>query len=392
MALQAQAVIAGWQIYAFTHDPFMLGLAGLAEAVPALICALFAGHIVDVCRPYLVLVCCISVMAINLLGLFLVAGGIVQLPIGPVPWIFMAIFISGLARSFIMPSSFALQSQIASRQQMSASSSWLIGSFHIATVTGPAVAGVVYGLFGPGKAWLLAVILVFAQLGIVLGMSERIRTYKSQHMREPVARSIKAGWRFILESRTLLSVMALDMFAVLFGGAVAMLPAYADQILHVGAQGLGALRASSAVGAGIMSLILALRPLKIMRGSTLLWVVAGFGVSIIGFGMSQIFWLSFLMLALGGAFDSISMIIRSTLMQLLTPDAMRGRVSAVGSMFIISSNEIGAFESGTAATLFGLMPSVVLGGVCTLLVVCVTALLSPRLRQTAVTADEIKKD
>jgi hypothetical protein len=201
--------------------------------------------------------------------------------------------------------------------------------------------------------------------------------------------SIRAGWRFITTNRTLLSVMALDMFAVLFGGAVAMLPAYASDVLHVGSQGLGALRAASAVGAGLTSLILALYPLAVMRGSTLLWVVAGFGITIIGFGFSQMFWLSFLMLALGGAFDSVSMIIRSTLMQLLTPDSMRGRVSAVGSMFIISSNEIGAFESGTAATLLGLVPSVVFGGICTLAIVALTAFLSPGLRKTAVTADDL---
>jgi MFS family permease len=391
MALQAQAVIAGWQIYSFTHDPFLLGLAGLTEALPALGGALFAGHIVDISRPHRVFAACIGVMALNMLGLYLVAGGVLSVSFGVVPYIFAGIFVSGVARSFVMPASFALQSQVATRAQMSEASSWLIGSFHIATVSGPAMAGIIYGAFGARAAWLMPVSLMTIECVILACMSPRIRAYKSAHAREPVTRSIKAGWAFILSNRTLLSVMALDMFAVLFGGAVAMLPAYADQVLHVGAEGLGALRASSAVGAALTSLALAVRPLTVMRGTTLLLNVAGFGLCMVGFGISHSFWLSFFLLALSGAFDSVSMIIRSTLMQLLTPDAMRGRVSAVASMFIISSNEIGAFESGTAARLLGLVPSVVFGGVCTLIIVAATAWLSPKLRKAAVTAEEAGK-
>ena len=182
--------------------------------------------------------------------------------------------------------------------------------------------------------------------------------------------------------------MTLDMFAVLFGGAVAMLPAYADQVLHIGSEGLGALRAAPAFGAGLTALALAVWPMKNIRATTLLWVVVGFGLCVIGFGISTIFWVSMAMLALSGVFDSVSMVIRSTLMQLLIPDAMRGRVSSVNSMFIISSNEIGAFESGTAAKLLGLVPSVIFGGIGTLVVVSLTALLSPKLRKTVVRADE----
>ena len=200
-------------------------------------------------------------------------------------------------------------------------------------------------------------------------------------------RSIAEGWKFIWQSRTLLSVMTLDMFAVLFGGAVAMLPAYADQVLHVGSEGLGLLRAAPAFGAGITALLLAVRPMKEIRASTLLWVVGGFGVCMIGFGISTVFWISMAMLALSGVFDSVSMVIRSTLMQLLIPDHMRGRVSSVNSMFFISSNEIGAFQSGLAAKLLGLVPSVIFGGACALVVVAITALASPKLRKTVVKAD-----
>jgi MFS family permease len=391
MALQAQDMIAGWQIYSLTHSTFMLGLTGLVEAVPALLCALVAGHIVDTGRPWRILLAAVGLLSLNTLMLCLVAGGTIRAPGGAVAWIFAGIFISGLARSFIMPGAFTLLSQIVPRKQMPGANAWFTGSFHFATVTAPAAAGLVYGRFGVRGAWLLPVSLMLCALLLLPAMSTGPRRYKNSATREPVVQSIKTGWRFILTNRTLLSVMSLDMFAVLFGGAVAMLPAYADQVLHVGSEGLGILRAASAVGAGFTALFLAIRPLNVMRGATLLRVVAGFGLAIIGFGVSHVFWLSFLMLALSGAFDSVSMIIRSTLMQLLTPDAMRGRVSAVGSMFIVSSNEIGAFESGTAATLLGLIPSVVFGGICTLAVVAATALLSPKLRRTAVTAEELEK-
>jgi sugar phosphate permease len=182
--------------------------------------------------------------------------------------------------------------------------------------------------------------------------------------------------------------MALDMFAVLFGGAVAMLPAYADQVLHVGSQGLGALRAAPALGSIVTALALAMWPLKRIRAALLLWAITGFGICMIGFGLSNIFWLSMLFLALSGMFDSISVVMRATIMQLLTPDSMRGRVSSVNSMFIISSNEIGAFRSGTTASIFGLVPSVVMGGVITLMVVSATALWVPKLRRTVVDATE----
>jgi MFS family permease len=391
MALQAQAVIAGWQIYSLTHDPFMLGLVGLAEAIPALTCALFAGHVVDNGRPFRLLLLAMGILALNALALFLLAGGIIVAPGGAVPWLFAGVFISGMGRSLIMPSSFSLLSQLVTRVQMSGATAWLSSGFQVASVIAPAMAGVIYGGYGARIAWLLPVTLMTAAIVMLPGMSAGARSYRNAHSREPVAQSIKAGWRFVWHNRTLLSVMALDMFAVLFGGAVAMLPAYADQVLHVGSEGLGALRAAGAVGAGATALLLAVRPLTVMRGATLLWVVAGFGISIIGFGVSHVFWLSFLLLAVAGAFDSVSMIIRGTLMQLLTPDAMRGRVSALNSMFIISSNEIGAFESGTAARLLGLVSSVVFGGVCTLIVVGMTAVLSPKLRRAEVRGEDAIK-
>ncbi len=386
MAMSGQAVIVGWQIYSITKDPFLLGLAGLAEAIPAIICALFAGHWIDRNRPHFIFVTAVAVLALNMCILLLIAGGIIAVP-NIVIWLFVGVFISGIARSFVQPASFALNGKIVPRAQMPAASSWLISAFQIGAVTGPAIAGLVYGGYGARTAWIVVTTLMTSELFLLAAMSKETRQYHSGKKTEKFTHSIAEGWKFIWQSRTLLSVMALDMFAVLFGGAVAMLPAYADQILHVGSEGLGLLRAAPAFGAGITALLLAVRPMKEIRASTLLWVVAGFGICILGFGISTVFWLSMAMLALSGVFDSVSMVIRSTLMQLLIPDHMRGRVSSVNSMFIISSNEIGAFESGLAAKLLGLVPSVIFGGVGTLVVVSLTALLSPKLRRTVVKAD-----
>jgi len=389
MALQAQAVIVGWQVYSLTHDPFMLGLAGLAEAVPAIVCALFAGHIVDSGRPHRVYLLCISALTLNALVLLLLASGLIAIPRSHlVIYLFAGVFISGLARSFIMPSAFSLLPQVVLRPQIPSAQAWLGSSFQLATIAGPAAAGIIYGGYGAGAAWLLPALLMSFALAMLASLSPEHHSYRSSTKREPAAQSIKAGWKFILNTKVLLSVMALDMFAVLFGGATAMLPAYADQVLQVGSEGLGALRAAPALGAIITMLVLAVSPLRRIRATLLLWVIVGFGVCMIGFGASRIFLLSVFFLVAGGAFDSVSMVIRATLMEWLTPDAMRGRVSAVNSMFIISSNEIGAFESGLAAKLLGLVPSVIFGGIGTLVVVAVTAAISPGLRRLVVHVDD----
>jgi MFS family permease len=387
MAMQCQAVIVGWQVYSLTHDPFILGLTGLAEAVPAILCALVAGHIVDNGHPQRIYAACMGVLFVNTFLLLLVAGGLWPVPVANVlPWIFSGIFVSGLARSFTMPASFSLLPRLVPRSEISAASAWLGSGFNVAAICGPAIAGIIYGGYGPHGAWMLPTLLTMAGLATISTM--HIHHSPPDVKREPAVQSITNGWKFILKNPVILSVMTLDMFAVLFGGAVAMLPAYADQVLHVGAEGLGALRAAPAIGAVGMALLLAIRPLKYIKTTHMLWAVAGFGLCMIGFGLSKLFWLSMIFLAVSGACDCISVVIRATVVQLLTPAAMTGRVASVKSMFIISSNEIGSFESGTAAKLFGLVPSVVIGGVCTLAVVGSMLIFSPRMRKTVIHADD----
>ncbi len=385
MALQAQAVIVGWQVYSITKDPFMLGLTGLVEAVPAITTALFAGHLVDISRPFRIYQAALAVLALNTFMLLMLAGGVVHLPGDHVLlFLYGGVFLSGLARAFIMPSSFSLLPQIVPRDKISAASAWLSAGLEIATIGGPAIAGLLFAFYGAQIAWMMPVLLFSVSCFIFTTMSSKTKQYKSASVREPALKSILAGWKYILKNPALLSVMMLDMFAVLFGGAVAMLPAYADQVLHVGAEGLGFLRASPAIGAVTMALFLAMRPFQSIRATTLLVAVTGFGLSIIGFGLSEVFWLSALFLALTGMFDAISVVIRSTLVQLLTTDSVRGRVSSVNSMFIISSNEIGSFESGLAARTLGLVPSVVFGGAMTLVIAALTASLSKKFRRTVI--------
>jgi hypothetical protein len=301
-------------------------------------------------------------------------------------FIFSSVFISGLARSFSMPANFSMLSRIVTREEIPAATAWLSSGMQTAFIAGPALAGLVYGGYGARGAWMLPAFLIGMAFFCVCFLS--VNHVRDATKREAAWISIRAGWSFILRTPVLLSLMALDMFAVLFGGAVAMLPAYADLVLHVGSEGLGALRAAPALGAVTTALILAVKPMKRITAMRMLWAVAGFGLCMLGFGLSKVFWLSMAFLVISGVFDSISMLIRGTLMQLLTPDAMRGRVSAINSMFIISSNEIGSFESGTAARLLGLVPSVVFGGCMTLLIVAGTAFVSPKLRKTVVSAQD----
>lgn len=387
-ALQAQAVIIGWQIYTLTGDPLLLGLAGLAEAVPAIACALFAGYVVDHARPQRVYLYCLLALMLNTITLFLIGSGLIPLANDHFLILaYTAIFVSGFARSFIMPASFSLLAMLVPKRDISAASAWMSTGFQTAMIVAPAVAGLVYGGYGAVAAWLMPLALMVAAFAMMFGIKAQPYA-RPNEKREPALKSIREGWRFIMKTPVLLGAMSLDMLAVLFGGAVALLPAFATDVLNVGSEGLGALRGAPAAGALIMALMLAIRPMRTIPITRLLWVVAGFGISMIGFGLSTSFWLSLFFLMLSGVFDSVSMVIRQTLMQLMTPDNMRGRVSSVNSMFIISSNEIGAFESGALAKLIGLVPAVVAGGVGTLIVAGAAAWFSPSMRKTVISTED----
>jgi MFS family permease len=386
-AVQAQAIIVGWQIYSLTHSVFLLGMIGLTEAVPAILSALVSGYIVDrVGRPGLVLNCAVALFTVNMLVFLVFGGGLAAPPGGSLlPWLFGGVFASGLIRSFYSPSLFSILPRLVAKSELGAAQAWMTSVWQIAAISGPAIAGLVYGGYGARGAWLYPAFL--SALSLATALSLRVPDApRSGAKREPALRAIRAGWHFIFSHPVLLATMSLDMFAVLFGGAVAMLPAYADKVLHVGSEGLGALRAAPMFGAVVVTLYLAVNPMKRLSALRLLAAVAGFGLSIIAFGLSTSFPLSMLCLALSGGFDAVSVVIRNTLLQLLTPDHMKGRVSSISNMFVTSSNEIGAFESGTAARLLGLVPSVVAGGIATLIIVAVIALGSPKFRKTVVDA------
>ncbi len=377
-AVNFQAVCVGWQVYELTKDPLSLGLIGLAEAIPYVLIALFAGYVVDHYDRRKVLMTAISILILSSALLFYFSFDSVKLlSWGTIP-IYSLIFVTGLARGFISPSMFAIMSQIVPKKIISNSSTWNSTVWQIGAVGGPAIGGFVYGFMGVAKAYLINTLFFGLSFFFFSFIATRaiIKSEKVESLKE----SITAGMKFVFSNQLLLSALSLDLFAVFFGGAVALLPMFADQILHVGPKGLGILRSAPAIGALVMAVILMFNPLKKSAGKKLLYAVALFGLCSIAFALSSNFYLSILFLALGGAFDNISVVIRTTIVQLYTPDHMRGRVSSVNSIFIGSSNEIGAFESGFAARLLGLVPSVVFGGSMTLLVTSITAKFAPKLR------------
>ncbi|MEI6576091.1 MAG: MFS transporter [Bacteroidota bacterium] len=390
LALQMQSVIVGWQVYALTKDPFSLGLIGLAEAVPFLGMALYAGHVADkFARKKIILVstCLYFVCALVLLGLSLELTLFKNKDLLII--IYGVIFLSGLARAFFYPSQSALMAQIVPRELYVNSSTWNSTVWHIAAVTGPAIGGLVYGFWGQNFAY--SFVIVFAAISLVLFFYLKQYPVPKKSKVEPLLDSLKAGLKFVMNKKVILGAMALDMLAVLFGGAVAMLPVFAAEVLKTGPEGLGLLRAAPALGAVLMSFILAYNPPLRMAGKKLLTGVAGFGLCMIFFALSTNFWLSFLLLALSGVFDNISVIIRGSILQIFTPDEMRGRVASVNSIFIGSSNEIGSFESGLAARIMGLIPSVVFGGCMTIVVVTGIGRFVPAVRTLDLRQDALNR-
>lgn len=372
LAIQIQATIVGWQLYEITHDPLALGLIGLAEALPAITVSLYAGHIADVVARKKIILTTVSLLLLSALALlfFTLEPGAFILEYGSFP-IYLVIFLSGIARGFLSPANFSFMPQLIPRHLYGNAISLNTTFWLIASIMGPMIAGFAYALIGISAAYLLDVLLVIAAIGFYLSIPSRPVPPVTDE--QGVREKIKSGLKFVLKTEIILGAISLDMFAVLFGGAVALLPIFASEILEVGPQGLGMLRAAPALGAVLMAMYITHNPIQRQAGKVMLLSVAGFGASMIGFGLSTSFVFSLILLMLSGMFDSVSMIVRSTLIHTRTPENMKGRVSAVNSIFIGSSNEIGAFESGVTAKLMGAVASVVFGGTMTLLTVGITA-------------------
>jgi len=380
IAIQMQSIVVGWQVYQLTKDPLSLGLIGLAEAIPFISIALFAGHVADKYNRKRIILWFDLVFLLGTCGLLLYTYFTPDMvsTIGIFP-VYIVVAISGIARAFIYPSTIALMAQMVPRELYANSSTWNSTTWHIAAITGPAIGGLVYGFFGVKIAYISVIFFMLVSILLLSIVKKYIPPPVEE--KESLYQRLSSGIKFVFRNQVLFGTMSLDMFAVLFGGAVAMLPVFAAEVLNVGPQGLGFLRSAPMAGAVIMSLIIAYRPPMVNAGRYLLIGVAGFGLSIILFALSKNFYLSLGLLMLSGMFDNISVIIRATTMQLLTPDEMRGRVASVNSIFIGSSNEIGSFESGVAAKLMGLIPSVIFGGGMTLLIVGLTAKFAPLLRR-----------
>lgn len=378
-AYQIQAVVIGWYIYQLTKDPLSLGLIGLAEAIPALGIALYGGYVADKSEKTILLKAILGWMFACSLVLFLITLPVLssQISQSNIVWIiYIMIFCIGIARGFLGPTVFSIMAQIVPREHYPNSSTWNSTGWQVASIGGPAFGGLVYAYSGVSVTFFL--ILVF--LIITFSCTFFLKKQPPQYIpKESIYNSLSEGIRFVFKSKMMLGAMSLDLFSVFFGGAVALIPVVATEVLHVGAEQFGMMRAAPAVGAVLTMLFLARHSPMNKPWRNLLLSVTGFGVSIICYGLSTNFYLTLFFLFFEGVFDSVSVVIRSTIMQLLTPDEMRGRVSSVNSMFIGSSNELGAFESGLTARLMGTVPAIIFGGSMTLAIVSITWLKTKKL-------------
>lgn len=391
MGAQVQGVVVAWQMYDVTRDPLALGLVGLAEAAPFIGFALYAGHVADVrdrrrvALTALVLLCLCAVgLAIASALLFTPGRGRPGALIQGV--IYAIIVVCGAARSFLLPARNALGADLVPRALFPSAVAWRAGIWQVAAVSGPALGGILYAAVGPTRSYAIAATLMATSFVTVARIRAPARP-PSARSDAPLIASVKQGLAFLFTRPIFLGAITLDLFAVLFGGAVAILPIFAGEILHVGPRGLGALRAAPAIGAVLMSGFIALRPPGRRIGRTFMRAVLAFGVFMIGFALSRSFVLSIVLLAASGAADMLSVYFRATLMQVMVPSGMLGRVSAVNQIFIGSSNELGAFESGLTARLMGAVPSVIMGGAITIGSALVTNWVFPSLARLDSFAD-----
>ncbi len=387
LAVDMQAVVVGWRMYELTGDPLYLGLVGLSEAVPALSLAIFAGYVVDRSRP--VFIYRGVVFASLASGLLLLAAQLFGNSLGSsmqIAAMFVASALTGMGRAFSQPSTLSILPRLWARKDLARASAWMSSVRQVGRIAGPAMGGLIFGFAGAlaAKSFIVA-LLTAAMVGAML-IRVKIDPPKNPNAGSSIGEELMSGMRFVFRHPILLPAMSLDMISVLFGGVTALLPIFAKEILFLGPKGLGLLRAAPAIGAVFTALWLTRVNLRHRAGPVLLGSVAGFGLSILLFAFSRDFLLSMVALGLSGAFDSVSTVIRGTAVQLSSPDHMRGRISSVNSMFIGSSNELGEFESGLVAKLFGTVPAVYLGGLVCLATVATIGLFCPALRKLDIDA------
>ena len=377
-----QFVVIEWEVYSLTKDPLSLGIIGLMEVIPAVSIALFAGHVVDQREKRGLLIKCIFGFSVVSLGLFLLTWPriVADLSTSVILYsVYFLVFLGGIVRAFLGPTIFSLFSLLVPKKIYPNAATWSSSVWQMGAVVGPAAGG--FFIHWIGVHWSMCFVFAFSLMALMLLLQIPKKPILNPNIGEPIMKSLKEGIKFVKNTRVILGALTLDMFAVLFGGAVALLPIYAQDILKVGPEGFGILRAAPAVGALLIMFTSAHFPLNKNAGMKLLAAIFGFGVCIIVFGLSTWFWVSVIALFLSGVTDGISMIIRQTILQLRTPDAMRGRVASVNSMFVGSSNELGAFESGLTAKLMGTVTAVVFGGGMTILTVLGTGFFFPKLRK-----------
>lgn len=381
MVLTMQATLISWEVFAITKDPFSIGLIGLVEFIPAVIMAIYSGYIIDKSdKKKLLHLSLAGNLILTILFAFITSEHALAIfsKSAVLFCVYIIAFLTGIARAFSGPTSFALVSMLVPKQKLPNATSWHSSSWQIAAVSGPAVGGLLYGEKGITFAFMTMIIML--TFAVVVMFFIKPKPPVALLDKEPMLKSIKEGFRFVWQSKEILGVLSLDLFAVFFGGATALLPYFSDEILKTGPEGLGILRSAPGIGAILVMLIINFIPMKKEQGKIMLYCVAGFGLMMIVFGLSTFFWISFAALLISGILDGISVIVRSTVLQLKTPDTMKGRVSSLNSIFIISSNELGAFESGFASRLMGVVPAVVFGGTMTIGIVIYNWIKNPTIK------------
>jgi len=381
MGLRMMGTLVSWWMYELTRDAFYIGMIGLAEAIPAVGLSLYAGYVVDKTEKRKLLLRAVflfGICSLILLGTsthwFKEAFGTKLIML----FIYSVIFCTGIIRSFSGPGFGAIIASLVPKNLLITAAQLSSTSWLIASITGHAIAGFLIAWLHVTGTFVIIASLIFTGLFLLSKLKEKPPSISSE---KKTLEAVKEGLQYVFKTKEVLAALSLDLFAVLFGGAVAMVPVYAKDILNVGPIGFGWLNAASDIGSIIMVIGLTVNPMKKKQGIKLLFSVAGFGLCIILFGISKLYWLSFVALLVSGILDGVSVVVRGNIIQLKTPDELRGRVMSVNSMFINSSNEIGQFESGVAAKLMGVVPSVVFGGTMTILIVIVTWFKAPSLKK-----------